>query len=59
MRSGGDHHPDDLPLRSDDRVPMTTLLGANDDQWRWIAADWIRCGEAIRGLRPPIDLYLP
>ena len=51
---------DDLPLRSDDRVPvMTTLLGANDDP---VAVDrthdWIECGEAIRELRPHIDLYL-
>ncbi len=51
---------DDLPLRSDDRLPvMTTLLGANEDP---VAVDrshdWIECGEAIRELRPHIDLYL-
>lgn len=51
---------DDLPLRSDDRVPViTTLLGANEyavgvDR----SHDWVECGEAIRELRPRIDLYL-
>jgi len=51
---------DDLPLRSEDRVPViTTLLGANEyavgvDR----SHDWVECGEAIRELRPRIDLYL-
>lgn len=51
---------DDLPLRSEDRVPvMTTLLGANDDPVVVDRThDWIECGEAIRELRPHIDLYL-
>lgn len=51
---------DDLPLRSDDRVPvMTTLLGANDDPLVVDRThDWIECAEAVRELRPHIDLYL-
>ncbi|MBY8857132.1 aminotransferase class I/II-fold pyridoxal phosphate-dependent enzyme [Nocardia sp. CA2R105] len=50
----------DLPLRSRDRVPLTTtLLGANEDV---VVTDrtqsWVECGEWIKELRPHIDLYL-
>lgn len=50
----------DLPLRSRDRVPVvTTLLGANDDGVLVDRThDWVECGQAIRELRPHIDLYL-
>ena len=50
----------DLPLRSNDRLPlMTALLGAKSGS---VTAEgdyaWIECGQGIRQLRPHIDLYL-